>query len=85
MMCAYRLSALKLDSDIDLPELMPWDGRTDDGAVAPDGRYRISLTTYDSAGNHAGRSLDVTLIQWLQDLAIWPEPLADLQTEVARH
>jgi len=31
-MCAYRLSALKLDSDIDLPELMPWDGRTDDPA-----------------------------------------------------
>jgi hypothetical protein len=26
---AYRLSALKLVSDIELPELMPWDGRSD--------------------------------------------------------
>src|SRR5439155_1631613 len=26
---AYRLSALKLVSDIELPELMPWDGRRD--------------------------------------------------------
>lgn len=26
---AYRLSALKLMSDIELPELMPWDGRCD--------------------------------------------------------
>ncbi len=29
---AYRLSALKLESDLDLPELMPWDGPDDASA-----------------------------------------------------
>ena len=38
-----------------------WDGRTNGGAVAPDGRYRLTLTVLDDAGNAAARSWEVTL------------------------
>src|SRR5205085_1412829 len=35
---AYRLSALKLESDLDLPELMPWDGPDD---ISADLTFRL--------------------------------------------
>ncbi len=38
-----------------------WDGRTNGGAVAPDGRYRLTLTVLDDAGNAAARTWEVTL------------------------
>ena len=38
-----------------------WDGRTDGGAVAPDGRYRLSLWGADAAGNRVTRTWDVTI------------------------
>jgi spore germination protein YaaH len=38
-----------------------WDGRTDAGQPAPDGRYRLTLAVLDDAGNAAGRSWDVTV------------------------
>ncbi len=38
-----------------------WDGRTDGGAVAPDGRYRLSLWGADPAGNRVTTTRDVTL------------------------
>jgi spore germination protein YaaH/flagellar hook assembly protein FlgD len=36
-----------------------WDGRTDAGTPAPDGRYRLTLAVLDDAGNAAARSWDV--------------------------
>lgn len=36
-----------------------WDGRTDSGAAASDGRYRLTLAVLDDAGNFAPRSWDV--------------------------
>ena len=38
-----------------------WDGRTDAGAVAPDGRYRLSLWGADAAGNRTTTTWDVTV------------------------
>ena len=38
-----------------------WDGRTDAGRAAPDGRYRLTLAVLDDAGNGAARSWDVTV------------------------
>ncbi len=38
-----------------------WDGRAGDGGVVPDGRYRLSLTVLDDAGNAAARTWDVTV------------------------
>jgi spore germination protein YaaH/flagellar hook assembly protein FlgD len=43
------------------PALARWYGRGDDGSVAPNGRYRVTLRARDTAGNAAGRSWDVTL------------------------
>ena len=36
-----------------------WDGRTDGGTPAADGRYRLTLAVLDPAGNGAARSWDV--------------------------
>jgi spore germination protein YaaH/flagellar hook assembly protein FlgD len=33
-----------------------WNGRNDDGAVVPDGSYRLSIIAWDPAGNRAVRS-----------------------------
>ncbi len=38
-----------------------WDGRTDAGKPAPDGRYRVTIAVLDDAGNAAARSWDVTV------------------------
>ncbi|HET7703997.1 MAG TPA: glycosyl hydrolase family 18 protein [Candidatus Limnocylindrales bacterium] len=38
-----------------------WDGRTDAGAVAPDGTYRLTLAAHDLAGNKVVRSWNVRL------------------------
>ncbi len=38
-----------------------WDGRTNAGAVAADGRYRITLWASDAGGNRASDTWDVTL------------------------
>ena len=38
-----------------------WDGRTDAGAPARDGRYRLTIAVLDSAGNFAARSWDVVV------------------------
>jgi hypothetical protein len=38
-----------------------WDGRTDGGTVAPDGRYRLTLWGADAAGNRTTKTWDVTL------------------------
>ena len=38
-----------------------WNGRTNDGAVAPDGTYRLTLTALDRAGNRVSRSWTVRL------------------------
>ena len=48
-----------------------WDGRTDTGRPAADGRYRLTLAVLDPAGNFAARSWDVSV-----DGAppTWPHP-----------
>ncbi len=38
-----------------------WNGRTDAGTPVLDGRYRLTLAVFDSAGNYAARSWDVTV------------------------
>jgi len=38
-----------------------WDGRTDAGSLAPQGRYRLTLWASDAAGNRASKSWDVIL------------------------
>ncbi len=38
-----------------------WNGRTDTGAAAADGRYRLTLAVLDPAGNFAARSWDVVV------------------------
>jgi spore germination protein YaaH/flagellar hook assembly protein FlgD len=38
-----------------------WDGRTDGGTAASDGRYRLTLAVLDDAGNFASRSWDVVV------------------------
>jgi spore germination protein YaaH/flagellar hook assembly protein FlgD len=38
-----------------------WNGRTDAGTPAPDGRYRLTLAVLDPAGNAAARSWDVAV------------------------
>ena len=38
-----------------------WDGRSDGGALVPDGRYRLTLAVLDDAGNDATRSWNVVV------------------------
>lgn len=42
---------LYVKQGVDVPEQVRWDGRTDDGGVAPDGTYRFSVTAVDDNGN----------------------------------
>ena len=44
-----------------IPVAATWDGRGDGGAILPDGRWRLTLTLTDAAGNAAAKSFDVTL------------------------
>ena len=38
---------------------LTWTGRTNGGAVVPDGSYRLRITAIDNAGNHVSRSWTV--------------------------
>jgi spore germination protein YaaH/flagellar hook assembly protein FlgD len=38
-----------------------WDGRSDGGSPAPDGRYRLTIAVLDDAGNFASRAWDVVV------------------------
>ncbi len=38
-----------------------WNGRTDRGLPAPDGRYRLTLAVFDEAGNSQARAWDVVV------------------------
>ncbi len=40
---------------------LSWDGKADDGAVAKDGTYRLTLAVLDDAGNAVAKTWDVTL------------------------
>lgn len=44
---------LYVKQGVDVPEEIRWDGRTDDGTVAPDGAYRFVLDAVDDNGNAA--------------------------------
>lgn len=46
---------LAVDSGIPVPDTLRWDGTTDEGAVASDGRYRFFVESTDDNGN-VGRS-----------------------------
>ncbi len=61
-----------------------WDGRTDTGRPAADGRYRLTLAVLDPAGNFAARSWDVTVDGTPPTLATSAEPVVDL-AERRRH
>ena len=55
-----------------------WDGRTDTGRPAADGRYRLTLAVLDPAGNFAARSWDVAVDGTPPTLATSAEPVVDL-------
>ncbi len=44
------------------PESFVWDGKENDGKIAPDGVYNYSITATDRAGNSGGASLDNIII-----------------------
>lgn len=48
---------------------LTWDGKADDGAVAKDGTYRLSLTVLDDAGNAVAKAWDVALDTTPPDVA----------------
>ena len=45
----------RVDTGIDVPESIRWNGRSDSGRVVPDGLYRFTLYAWDDNGNE-GRS-----------------------------
>ncbi len=54
-----------------LPETFEWNGRTDSGAIAPDGLYEYVLSSTDEAGNSASfRSRQVSLNTERADLIL---------------
>jgi flagellar hook assembly protein FlgD/outer membrane protein OmpA-like peptidoglycan-associated protein len=46
---------------IDVPDQLRWDGRTDQGGVAPDGTYRYYVESWDDNGN-LGKSQEGTVV-----------------------
>lgn len=42
---------LYVKKGVPIPEEVRWDGRTNDGGIAPDGMYRFSVTAIDDNGN----------------------------------
>jgi spore germination protein YaaH/flagellar hook assembly protein FlgD len=51
-----------------------WHGRTDGGALAPDGTYRVTVAVSDAAGNQVGRSWDILLDNTRPRLALTAAP-----------
>ncbi len=52
---------LAVDEGIQVPQEFRWDGRTDAGAMAPDGLYAFSLEAWDDNGNQ-GESQSYTVV-----------------------
>jgi spore germination protein YaaH/flagellar hook assembly protein FlgD len=55
---------------------LSWDGRTDGGAIAPDGGYRLTIAVLDDAGNAAPKAFDVVLDTAAPAVSVAPSPAA---------